>query len=170
MSYGDYMVNRAVSNTGPIIHLNEINFLEVFKIFDNILIPNEVKNELTKYDVLFKEFMVVSLIAKFKDVAEILVNKFSLDLGEAQAIALALQEKVDYFLTDDLDARIVAKSHSIETHGTMGVILRAFREGIIDKKTTIQKIKELYTESSLFVTKVLIDHVIESIGYCPLNE
>jgi len=164
------MVNRAVSNTGPIIHLNEINFLEVFKIFDNILIPNEVKNELTKYDVLFKEFMVVSLIAKFKDVAEILVNKFSLDLGEAQAIALALQEKVDYFLTDDLDARIVAKSHSIETHGTMGVILRAFREGIIDKKTTIQKIKELYTESSLFVTKVLIDHVIESIGYCPLNE
>jgi len=56
-------------------------------------------------------------------------------LGEAQAIAPALQLKADYFLTDDLDARTVSTIHSIEAHGTAGIILRAFREKIIDKKT-----------------------------------
>ena len=92
------------------------------------------------------------------------INKFSLDLGEAQAIALALQEKADYFLTDDLDARTVAGVHSIEAHGTVGIILMAFREKIIDRETAIKKSRQLYSSSSLFITKELTSLIIKSIN------
>lgn len=40
---------------------------------------------------------------------------------------------------------------------TMGLILRAFRDDRISKEDAITKIKKLYVDSSLFITKDLID-------------
>ena len=159
------MASKAVSDTGPILHLNEINLIEALDSFKKIYIAEEVKNELMNNKVnVPKSISLINIKPQFKDVAEILVNKFSLDLGESQSIALALQEKVEYFLTDDLDARTVANVHGIEAHGTIGIILRAFREKIISKETAIKKINELYTVSSLFITKDLINQIITSIN------
>src|SRR3989344_4778679 len=149
------MANKVISDTGPLIHLSEIDLIKALDAFKEIYIPEEVNNELKRNRIdknVFNNVKIANLGPKFKDVAEIIVNKFSLDLGESQAIALALQEKVDFFLTDDLDAKTVANFHSIESHGTGGIILRAFRDNIIDKETTIKKISELYTKSSLFIT------------------
>src|SRR3989338_3070576 len=154
------MANKVVSNTGPLIHLSEIELFEALEVFDNIYIPEEVQNELIKSKIKeIRKIKLIKLKAQFKDVAEILINKFNLDLGESQAIALALQEKADYFLTDDLDARTVANVHGVEAHGTVGIILRAFREKIISKEKAIEKLNGLYAISSLFITKDLIDHI-----------
>ena len=159
------MASKAVSNTGPILHLNEINLIKALQVFQEVYIAEEVKNELIGNKLnIPKRIKLINLKPQFKDVAEILVNKFSLDLGESQSIALALQEKVDYFLTDDLDARTVANVHGIEAHGTVGIILRAFREKIINKETAIKKVRELYAVSSLFITKDLINQIINSIN------
>lgn len=160
------MAGKVVSNTGPLMHLSEIDLVEALTAFQEVCIAEEVKNELKRNKIsedVLKGATLVNLKGKFKDVAEVLVNKFSLDLGEAQSIALALQERVDYFLTDDLDARKVAAAHNIEAHGTVGIILRAFREKIISREKTAEKVKELYTKSSLFITKPLINEVIKSI-------
>ncbi|MBI2449578.1 DUF3368 domain-containing protein [Candidatus Pacearchaeota archaeon] len=94
----------------------------------------------------------------------ILTNQRNLDLGESHSIALLLQEKADYFLTDDLEARSVAKDYNLEVHGTIGIILRAFSKGIIEQRIAIEKINELYIKSSLFITKDLIEQIIRSIN------
>ena len=156
---------KVVSNTGPILHLSEINLLKALTIFNKIYIPSEVESELRKNNIrsLPKYIKKIDLLHKSKDIAGILINKFSLDLGESQAIALALQEKAHYFLTDDLDARSISKDYGIEAHGTAGIILRAFRNKIINKKTAIQKVKELQINSTLFITKDLIYYIIKSI-------
>ncbi|MEK6983317.1 MAG: hypothetical protein AABX33_01990 [Nanoarchaeota archaeon] len=159
------MASRAVSNTGPLMHLNEINFIKALNVFRQVYIAEEVKNELARNKInVPRRIMLISLKPQFKDIAEILVNKFSLDLGESQSIALALQEKVDYFLTDDLDARTVASVHNVEAHGTVGIILRAFREKIINKGVAIKKVNELYKVSSLFITKDLVNQIIKAIN------
>ena len=161
------MANKVISDTGPLIHLSEIDLIKALDAFKEIYIPEEVNNELKRNRIdknVFNNVKIANLGPKFKDVAEIMVNKFSLDLGEAQAIALSLQEKADYFLTDDLGARTVANAHNIEAHGTVGIILRAFREKIINKKLALEKINELYTSSSLFITRDLIDQIIKSIN------
>ncbi len=158
------MANKAVSNTGPILHLHEINLLKVLDIFSNILIPHEVENELRKSKIIFpSKIKIVALKNEFKDKAKIFVNQHDLDLGEAEAIALALQERADYFLTDDLDARQVAKDYHLNVHGTIGIILRSFRDKIISKELAIEKARELKSSSSLFITQDLINEVIKAI-------
>ena len=147
------MGNKAVSNTGPILHLDEINLAKCFNIFSIIIIPLEVEKELKGSNVLIpKKIKIIKLLPDFKDRIKILTNQENLDLGESYAIVLAMQEKADYFLTDDFDAKIVAIKYNIETHGTIGIILRAFREKIVDKNIAIEKINELYAKSSLFIT------------------
>ncbi len=158
------MENKAVSNTGPILHLAEINLVKAFDIFSHILIPHEVEHELRKNKIVFpSQIKVIALDSEFKDKAKIFVNQYDLDLGEAEAIALTLQEKADYFLTDDLDAREIAKNYHIEVHGSIGIILRASREKVINKEIAIEKIKELKTKSSLFITQDLINEVIKAL-------
>ncbi|MBS3092907.1 DUF3368 domain-containing protein [Candidatus Pacearchaeota archaeon] len=159
------MANKIVSNTGPIIHLNEINFLKALDVFSDILIPEEVANELRKNKIsILSKIKIVRLTSESKDKAKIITNEHNLDLGEAEAITLALQEKIDYFITDDLEARQIAKKYFIETHGTIGVILRMLKTKLIDKKTAIEKINELKTKSSLFITQDLINEVIKAIN------
>ena len=158
------MENRAVSDTGPIIHLSEINLIKVFDIFSEVAIPEEVEKELKNSKILlFKKIRILKLLPDFKDKVKILTNQENLDLGEAFAIVLAIQEKANYFLTDDLDARSVAVKYNLEVHGSIGIILRAFREKIIDKKTAIEKVNELYSKSSLFITRDLVNEVIRAI-------
>jgi len=158
------MENRAVSDTGPIIHLSEINLIKVFDVFSVVVIPEEVERELKNCKILiFKKIKILKLYPEFKDKVKIFTNQENLDLGEAFAVVLAMQEKTDYFLTDDLDARNVAIKYNIQVHGTIGIILRAFRERIIDKKTAIEKVNELYTKSSLFITKDLVNSVLMAI-------
>lgn len=158
------MENRAVSDTGPIIHLSEINLIKAFNIFSTVVIPEEVERELKNSKIIiFKKIKILKLSPDFKDKVKMLTNQENLDLGEAFAIVLAMQEKTDYFLTDDLDARNVATKYNLQVHGTIGIILRAFREKIINKNIAIEKVNELHTKSSLFITKDLVDNVLKAI-------
>jgi len=158
------IIGKAVSDTGPIIHLNEIDLIKVLDIFSRVVIPEEVERELKNSKILIsRNIKVIKLSPEFKDKIKVLTNQDNLDLGEAFAIVLAMQEKTDYFLTDDLDARNVAVKYNLEVHGTIGIILRAFREKIIDKNTAIQKVNELHTKSSLFITKDLVESVLRAI-------
>ena len=165
-------INKAVFDTGPFIHLNEIELLHVLKLFKSIIVVDEVFNELNKNAALhnkiknIKGIKLSQLRSKNKDISMLLVEKHNIDLAESSSISLAMQEKADVFITDDLDARTIAKNLNIEVHGTVGVIVRAFREDIISKDIAIGKMRELYEKSSLFITKYLVDFAIKEIrGY-----
>lgn len=158
------MENKAVSNTGPIIHLSEIDFINALNIFSSIIIPNEVAAELRRNKISIPNKITIGLLTiNSKKRAEILSNQYDLDLGESEAIALALQEKTDYFLTDDLSAKRVAIAYNIQTHGSLGIILRVFREKLINKDIAIEKIRELQNSSSLFITQIIINEAIKAI-------
>jgi len=158
------MGNRAVSDTGPFIHLTEIEIINYLNIFSNIFITEEVAGELKKHKISVPKTVKVKQLSSYaKDNSILFINQQNLDLGEASAIALALQEKADYFLTDDLDARRVAEEYFIEVHGSVGIIMRALKDKIISKKTAIKKIIELYDKSSLFITRDIVNIAIKSI-------
>lgn len=158
------MGNKAVSNTGPILHLSEIVLTKALHIFGSFYIPEEVASELRKNKIYIpKKVKIIALKAEGKDTAKILANQYNLDLSESCALALTLQEKADYFLTDDLDAKIIAKDYNLKVHGTIGIILRAYRESIIDKKTALEKILEIQKKSSLFITRDIIANIIKAI-------
>ena len=39
-------IRKAVSNTGPIIHLSEVGYFHCLRIVDNLLIPKSVESEI----------------------------------------------------------------------------------------------------------------------------
>jgi len=49
--------------------------------------------------------------------------------GEAESIALALEVKPDILLLDETEARQVAGSYGLPVTGTLGVLIRASRDG-----------------------------------------
>lgn len=163
-------IGKAVFDTGPLIHLNEIELLQVLNLFKLIFVTDEVVEELSKNKSLYAEVKQVikpiKLKSTYKDMSKLLIEKYGIDLAESSSIALSIQEKTGIFITDDLDARTVAKNLNIEVHGTVGIIARAFREKIISEEIAIGKIRELHEKSSLFITKDLVEWIIKDIkGY-----
>jgi hypothetical protein len=53
----------------------------------------------------------------------------TLDRGEAEAIALAMELQADLTLLDERDGRKLAKALGLKVIGVLGILLRANKEG-----------------------------------------
>ena len=60
---------------------------------------------------------------------EVLIS--DIEIGESETIILALEEKPDLVLIDDLKARKFAKMYGLEIIGTMGILLEAKKNGLV---------------------------------------
>ena len=154
--------DRAVSDTGPILHLHEINAIKAMDLF-SIYVPEEVSEEMIK--LRKKRFGILLMLKpKYKDISKLIAIENFIDIAESQAIALALQERIKLFFTDDLEARNIGKRYGLEVHGTLGILLRSFREGIFKKDEAIRNVIALYENSSLFITSDLVKWTIDRIN------
>ena len=125
---------KGVFDSGPLIHLSQVNGTNTLQLFRQILVPDAVFIEVTRYDLPGKKELLgaknvlrKALGGKSKDYAKLVAGKFALELGESEAIALAKQEGINDFFTDDLNAREAAKEVGLKPHGSIGIIARAFR-------------------------------------------
>jgi len=160
-------VDRAVSDTGPIIHLSEIGRLKALRVAE-VLIPPEVQRELTKGKVgaeinKFKFIRATSLSKRGNDIASILARRYSLSIGESEAIVLAKEKGINLIFTDDLDARDVAELEGLEPHGSVGILLRAYRGGILTRDETINSLHKLSSDSTLYITSDLVELATEAV-------
>jgi len=163
-------IKIAVSNSGPLIHLSQVGSFGILDMIKDVYITQEVFDEICSFNLPGRQDVKGSKTIKIKDLgkdaknySKLLSEEYSLGLGEATSISLAKQEKVKLFLTDDLLARIVAKNMGLEVHGTIGIVLRAFRLGNITKKKAKEVIGNLQTGSSLFITTDLVRYVMNEI-------
>lgn len=66
-----------------------------------------------------------------------------IDKGEASAIALAIELSDSVIILDDYKARKLAESLGIQNIGTIGIIIKAKRQGVIESiKPFLQKIRQ----------------------------
>ena len=157
-------IRKAVFDAGPLIHLNEIKALRILGIVRLKIVTVEVKGEIKGIQI--PSARVVYLDGKGKEISNILIEQFQLDLGEATSIAFCKMENIRNFFTDDLEARDVAKEQGLEAHGTLALVFRAYREGLLTGKQALILIDLLYNESSLYLTKDLVEYAkIEIMGY-----
>jgi len=162
-------MDKVVSNAGPLIHLTEIGEFELLKTFSRIHIPEKVYEEVCiegmpgEREVRSAENIEVLIVSK--EEIEKVSSKIDLKLddGELQALTVCNRFKVKIFLTDDLDARDAGKQLGFEVHGSVGVIARAYREGLIDLKRAKRALGDLYSISKLFVTKAIIEEAIKEL-------
>lgn len=168
MLSGDCMADQAVSDSGPLIHLAQISNFNLLSVFSRIFIPQAVYDEVciegrpgdkelrgSSIEICNISNEDVENISRCVDVI--------LDEGETHALALCRKFDKNLFLTDDLDAREAGLALGLEVHGSVGIIARAYRYGLIDLGEAKSTLEDLYTVSDLFVARAIIESVIEEI-------
>lgn len=126
-----------VSNTSPILNLAIIDQLILLQQqFGEILIPTAVLDELKISEErpgsqAIREAISAGWIQSREVTNEPLAQllKQTLDKGESEAIALAIEVKADWTLLDEREGRKVAKSLGLKVTGILGVLLRAKQSG-----------------------------------------
>jgi predicted nucleic acid-binding protein len=129
---------KVVSNSGPLINLAKVGqFVLLQDLFQNITIPPEVFEEVVVRGVgqpgageTYTAQWIVRGMLERSDIANLLTAE--LDRGEAEAIALALQEKADWLLIDERVGRRFAQRVGLKVKGTLGVLLEGVRRDFID--------------------------------------
>jgi len=133
--------------------------LRLLNVLEEIFIPQKVIEEAGCIILPLKNIKIIFINeTEIKETKEIL-KEFILHPGELHALHLARKLNV-LFLTDDLEARDAAISQNIEVHGTLGVVILAYKRGLIDKEEAKKSIQQLYWNSSLFLTPFIVEEAL----------
>jgi len=152
-----------ISDSSPLIALSIIEKLDILpKLFDEIYVPDAVFQEVVKTDKPFGKELGVFLSGRTKNVInQMAVKILSADIGagEAEAIVLALEQQPAVVLIDDLKARKFAIINGLQTIGTMGVLLKAKKEGLIKElRPLISKL----LENDIRISKKIIEMTLQA--------
>jgi predicted nucleic acid-binding protein len=155
-----------VCDTGPLLHLNEAGAIHLLRLAGEVLIPPAIATEFKRNaskQKLPTWIKIRPLDKSATDRVSEWVVKEMIDLGEAEAIGLALQAKCDWFLTDDARARQLAESLSLEVHGSVGVLLWAVAVGQIDSREEAHQLLDGLIHSSLWISERVINEAAKAI-------
>lgn len=146
-------MKRIVADTGPILHLHEAGALHLFPLIGEIYLPPLVTAELRSFDSALPPKFVKphSLSSTAQKRALEWERAGLLHGGEAEALALALELKPDWFLTDDAAARLTAESLNVEVHGSIGVLLWAAANQLV-KEPEAQRLWASLEKSTLWMS------------------
>lgn len=129
-----------VSDTSPITNLAAIGQLDLLRqLYVTIIIPLAVYNEMVAVDKIVPGAIEIQtfgwvqtqLVVDAQRVIDIQANQDDIDLGEAEAIILALEVKADLLLMDERRGRALAINYGLNVTGLLGVLLQAKRNGLI---------------------------------------
>ena len=130
-------MSLVVSNASPLINLARIQRFDLLKQFYGYLtIPTAVYDEVVisgqerdgSHEV--RNAIWISRAAPTDDLAVAALTA-QLDRGEASAIILARELSAELLLIDEIRDRRVAEKLGVMVTGTLGILARARREGLI---------------------------------------
>lgn len=155
-----------VSNTSPILNLAIIEHLTLLRDqFNTIVIPPSVLEELRIEEGLPGTVSIREAIdggwikvGEVKDRTLVQVLRRDLDQGEAEAIALALENKAEWTILDERDGRRIAKSLNLQVTGTLGILLKAKRNGQLASLQLV--LDELQQKAGFFIGDELRKYLV----------
>lgn len=160
-----------IANTTPLINFAEIGRLELLRqLFSELVVPTAVVVELQAKDWLFPK-AAVAIQAPFVRIRDPVDRALAtalnrgLHAGEAECIALAMEQPASLLLLDDVAARAVAEHHGVRFTGTVGCLRLAKQLGLIP--TLGPLLDELRTKARFWLTRELSERVLRDCGESP---
>ena len=158
-----------VSNTSPLSNLAIIGRLGLLRDqFGAVLVPVAVRQELSKLSHRTAPSLLDAAFADgwlcVKPLRQTVPGEVGdgLHLGESEALGLALEQRADWVLLDDGDARRRASQFQLPFIGVLGVLLRAKKQGQI--ASLREEIRRLREEARFFVAKALEVELLKAFG------
>ena len=116
-----------VTDASCLIILNKLSLLHILpQLFNTVLTTPEIAQE---YGKALPEWLLVKPVHDY-----MMQKKFAsmVDAGEASAIALAIETKHEYLITDDLQARKLSLKLGLSVIGSLGILLKAKKDGFLE--------------------------------------
>ena len=139
-----------LSNSSPLIIFGRLNKFDILKkLFNKIEITKSVYDEVVergmkanKSDSFIVKDLVDEGFISVESLSSLGHNKsltlrntyLTLDEGESDTIALAIQKNQKYLLIDEKSARNVAELYGLFPIGTLGIFLLGYRKNILNEK------------------------------------
>jgi uncharacterized protein len=160
-----------VSDTSPITNLAAIGQLDLLRqIYGTIVIPLAVYREMAAagktvpgaIEVQTLAWIQTQTVTDVQRAVDLQVNHDQIDVGEAEAIALALELKADLLLMDERRGRALANTYALNVVGLLGVLLQAKQSGIIIVVKPL--LDQLIDQADFRVSRELYDIVLQRAG------
>lgn len=155
------MSDPAVADSACLIVLDQIGRTDLLtRLFGTILVPPAVAAEIPRlYDFLSVRETANPVMAA--------VLSTRMDAGEAEAIALALEVGNAWVILDDMRARRAAFQLGLRVIGTLGLILRAKQNGVIER---VEPLLDEVEEAGFYMTPGLFQKVMRLAGETDLED
>jgi len=156
-----------VADTSPISALTRIGQLDLLrKVYKRLIVPDAVFQELItpghNWDsakaIQDAEWIEVASVDS-SATAELL--KRQIDLGESEAIALALKLNASTLLIDELKGRRIAQEKGLAIVGTVGTLLLAKEDGLINE---LRPLLDALINDDFRLSSKLYHSLLESVG------
>lgn len=122
------MTKRAVVNASPLIQLAKIERLNLLNDFFGVVrIPHAVLLEIKDLDISTLSYEML----KVNDSNAAIRLLHPLHIGEAEVIISAIECNADFAILDDMGARNKAVQLGLGVIGTLGILQRANKHGLI---------------------------------------
>lgn len=159
-----------VSDTTPLITLLKIDRIDLLeKLFGSVKIPPSVYNELSSNKIFKNEALIIKNVSyinllpiKNKDKVESIMEKYSLDIGESEAIALALENNAEAILMDEKKGREASISLNIKAIGTIGILSLSYELGYFSKEDMLAYINILKS-ANRFLSESLYRSLLDKL-------
>jgi predicted nucleic acid-binding protein len=156
-----------IADTSPINYLILIDCIDVLRsLYLQIVIPSDVVRELSTSGAPPNVAVWMRTPPEWIEIRSPLsgtnlpaaLTEADLDAGEQAAIQLALAERDVLLLIDEATGRSVASLLGVPTTGTLGVLVAAAKEGLVDLKTSLGRLQNTnFRISNALIDKVLAD-------------
>ena len=144
-----------VADTGPLLHLHQIGMLNLLPALGEIWTTPTVWSEFLRHagDSPPPGWLhIMHPSASASERASRWVQAGLLHGGEAEALALACESAPDAILSDDADAREMARTCGVASRGTLGIILLAAARGVLARGEATEALRKLEVSSTLWLS------------------
>jgi predicted nucleic acid-binding protein len=158
----------AVADAGPLIHLSEIGGLDLLGQFEPLYVPEAVWEESCRHagenlKALQGNFLLQAISEEREKSFSRTHSLKGLQRGERAALYLCSSLGIEIVLTDDLAARRAAERLGIRAVGSLGIVARGFRLGMVTFAQAETLLWGLYRVSSLFVTAAIVELALDEL-------
>lgn len=163
-----------VTNSGPLITLAKLGLLDnLARLYEKVIMPKAVYDEvvLKGFAKGYLDSLQVKLALQRQSLAVMKVKipnaeieKLPLDKGEKEAIALALQNKADLLLMDDMSAREQAKAFGLKVKGTLGIIVEAYRNELLSFDEVRIIFETIMKRNDIWIAEALCQNILARLN------
>jgi predicted nucleic acid-binding protein len=145
-----------ISDTSCLIILDKVGLSDLLsKLYTQVyvtpIVAKEFGNKLPE-GIIIKEPIDLNL---FKALSQVI------DQGEASSFALAFEVENSILVLDDRKARAVATTLNLKFTGTLGILLKAKKGGILP---SLQSVMDALAKTDFRISQNVIDRILKEAG------